>query len=127
MARKKASVKTLADYESEHRQLAQRLSRIGFLWSGSLSERYLKCGNPRCVCQNDPAARHGPYIYWSTKKGGKTISKKLPPEEAEVLGKWVANRQEVKKILDGMMAVSQKAFTIILKQNEKKRHHKARP
>jgi len=127
MARKKTSAKTLAGYESEHGQLAQRLSRIGFLWSGSLSERHLKCGNPRCACQNDPAARHGPYIYWSTKKGGKTISRKLPLEEAQVLEKWVANRQEVKKILDSMMAVSQKAFAMIMKQNEKERHHKVRP
>jgi hypothetical protein len=58
---------------------------------------------------------------------GKTISRKLPLEEAQVLEKWVANRQEVKKILDSMMAVSQKAFKIILKQNEKKRHRKVRP
>jgi hypothetical protein len=65
--------------------------------------------------------------YWSTKNGGKTISRKLPLDEAQVLEKWVANRQEVKKIVDSMMAVSQKAFEIILKQNEKKRHRKVRP
>ena len=126
MVRRKISAKTLADYEMEHRQLAARLSRIGFLWRGSLSTRYLKCGNPRCACQKDPGARHGPYIYWSTKKGGKTISKKLPPEEANVLEQWVANRREAKDILDSMMDVSQKAFSMALKQNDKTRDPKLR-
>lgn len=121
MTRKKSAEKTLADYELEHRQLAERLSRIGFLWPGSLSRRYLQCGNPRCACQKDPDARHGPYMYWSTKKGGKTISRKLPPKEAQVLEQWVANRREVKEILDGMMAISQKAYPLVLKHDAKKR------
>ena len=126
MSRKKVSVQTLADYELAHRQLAERLSRIGFLWPGSLTRRYLKCGNPRCACRTDPKARHGPYMYWSTKKEGKTISKKLPAEEAQILERWVANRRETKEILDDMMAVSQKAYQLVLKQDAKKRDPKVR-
>ena len=126
MARKKSSTQTLAHYEAAHRQLAERLSRIGFLWPGSLSRRYLKCGNARCACQSDPQARHGPYIYWSTKKAGKTVSRKLPEEEAQVLEEWVANRRETKEILDAMMAISQKAYPLALKTEAKNRDPKVR-
>lgn len=126
MARKKRSARTLAEYELAHRHLAERLSRIGFLWPGSLTRRYLKCGNPRCACRTDPDARHGPYLYWSTKKGGKTVSRKLPPEEAQVLKQWIANRRETKEILDDMMAISQKAYRLALKEEAKKRDPKLR-
>ena len=126
MTRKKA--KTLADYEREHRQLARRFARIGFLWAGSLTQRYLTCGNPRCACHSDPDARHGPYIYWSTKKHGKTISRKLPPQEAKILEKWVQNRRNVKETIDSMLEVSRQAFELMLsQQEEKKRQQKSRP
>jgi hypothetical protein len=127
MAKKRVSTNTLANYEREHRQLADRLSRIGFLWSGSITHRHLKCGNPRCACQKDPEARHGPYIYWSTKKAGKTVSRKLHPKEAALLEEWVANRREVKNILEKMMSVSQKALRLLIRESKTNRDPKVRP
>jgi hypothetical protein len=114
------SSKTLEDYEREHRALAERLSKTGFLWAGSINHRYLKCGNPRCACRKDPDARHGPYIYWSTKKAGKTISKRLSVDEAQVFEQWIANRQELKQIVDSMMAVSEQAIDLILEQKKRR-------
>lgn len=124
MTSKTLSEKTLADYQREHRLLAKRLSRIGFLWPGSLSVRYLKCGNPCCGCQKDPAARHGPYCYWTTKKVGKTVSRKLPVEEAQILEHWIANRKELKSIVAAMMAVSESALPLLLE--EKANQHDAK-
>ena len=115
----KKRINTLAAYEQEHRRLARRLSRIGFLWAGSITQRYLKCGNSRCACATDADARHGPYIYWSTKKAGKTVSRKLSPEEAKLLGEWVANRQELNQIVNQMMSVSQKAFDLAMSEKPK--------
>lgn len=31
----------------------------------------------------DPARRHGPYLYWSTKVKGRTVNQLLKPDEAE--------------------------------------------
>ena len=118
MAQKISSPKSLADYERENRDLAERLSRIGFLWPGSINHRYLKCGKPRCACRKDPEARHGPYTYWSTKKAGKTLSRKLSVHEAQLIEQWIANRQELKQIVDRMMAVSQQATDLLLKQKK---------
>jgi len=120
MSQKITSSKALEDYEGEHRALAERLSQIGFLWAGSINHRYLKCGNPRCACRKDPEARHGPYTYWSTKKAGKTISRKLSVDEAQLLEQWIANRQELKQIVDSMMAVSEQAIDLILKQKKRR-------
>ena len=57
MAKKTSSKKTLVDYERANQQLASRLSKTGFLWSGSLTKRYLKCGRSGCACHKDPQAR----------------------------------------------------------------------
>jgi hypothetical protein len=113
--------KTLEDYEREHRQLAQRLARLGFLWQGSISRRSIRCGNPSCACQNDPDARHGPYAYWSSKKQGKTICRKLPTPEAELLSNWVDNRRQLKEIADQMMDLARKALPLAL-QHEAHKH-----
>lgn len=120
MAKKSRPKKTLADYEREHRHLAERLSEVGFLWPGSLTPRYLTCGNQGCGCRKDPAARHGPYTYWTTKQAGKTVSRKLAPEEARLLEQWIGNRREVKSILDAMMAVSENALPLLLDKEEER-------
>jgi hypothetical protein len=126
MAKKKVQPKTLSECEQAHRRLAERLAEVGFIWPGSLARRYLTCGNPKCACRRDPGARHGPYTYWSSKKAGKTISKKLSEEEAERLGAWVKNRQEVQSILEQMMEISSHALRVIEKR-DKNRDQKSRP
>lgn len=60
------------------------------------------------------------------KEAGKTVSRKLPEEEAQVLEKWIANRREAKEILDAMMAISQKAYRLALRTEAKKRDPKVR-
>jgi hypothetical protein len=47
------------------------LSAMEYLSSGTLLKRMKVCGNPRCYCASDPAARHGPYFEWSYLKAGK--------------------------------------------------------
>jgi hypothetical protein len=47
------------------------LSAMEYLSSGTLLKRMKVCGNPRCHCAIDPAARHGPYFEWSYLKAGK--------------------------------------------------------
>jgi hypothetical protein len=51
---------------------------------GSLSERTMKCSKPGCACARDPKARHGPYYSLTHAVGGKTHSRFLTAEQAEV-------------------------------------------
>lgn len=80
-----AARKALKECELRHKALARRIADIGFIWQGSVSERYLKCGKATCACQKDPDSRHGPYYYWTTKVAGKSVAKKLDGPHAELL------------------------------------------
>jgi hypothetical protein len=51
---------------------------------GSLSERPIKCGKPGCACAQDPNARHGPYPSLTRAVAGKTRSRFLNAEQADL-------------------------------------------
>jgi hypothetical protein len=69
---------------SSVRELATVLSHPKPLRRGSVSERTMKCGKASCPCQEDPKARHGPYYTLTRPVGGKTQSRYLSPEKAEL-------------------------------------------
>jgi hypothetical protein len=52
-------------------EIQRKLSAMECLSSGSLLKQMKICGNPRCPCARDPAARHGSYFEWSYLKAGK--------------------------------------------------------
>lgn len=52
---------------------------------GSLSERTIKCSKPSCACAQDPKARHGPYYSFTHAVGGKTHSRFLTAEQADLV------------------------------------------
>ena len=49
-------------------EIKRSLSSLEHLSSGTLLKRMKVCGNLRCHCASDPAARHGPYYEWSYLK-----------------------------------------------------------
>jgi hypothetical protein len=44
----------------------------------------MKCGKAGCPCQGDPKARHGPYYSLTRPMAGKTHSRYLSSEQAEL-------------------------------------------
>lgn len=100
----------LEDCQKRHHTLTLQLQEVGFVWPGSLVSRYLTCGKANCACHKDPAFRHGPYLYWSTKVGGKTVSKSVSGSDAQIVQQWIANRIELESIIEQMKEVSQDAF-----------------
>jgi hypothetical protein len=42
--------------------LADWLAHPQSMRRGSLSQRFMKCGEPGCACATDPKARHGSYF-----------------------------------------------------------------
>ena len=115
MARSSDPTTRLAHYKQQYQQLASRMSDLGFIWPGSISRRMMTCGKPSCACHSDPEARHGPYIYWTTKKASKTVGKLLGPEEAELYEEWIANRKQLEDIVRQMKALSRRAVSAALK------------
>ncbi len=80
-------------------EIQRTLSEMEYLSSGTLLKRMKVCGNPRCHCANDPAARHGPYFEWSYVKGGKLHHRTLTPAQADIMRLAIANQRKAKKLL----------------------------
>jgi hypothetical protein len=106
---------TLQRLHSLYRDLAARLAGIGFIWRGSITERWLTCGRADCECAKDPRARHGPYLYWTSKEKGRSVARLLHPPESDILQEWVNNRKEMDGILRQMYNLSHKAFKVALR------------
>ena len=90
-----------------------RLSEIGFICEGSLTELYTSCGNPNCRCA-DPEHRHGPYWQLTWKEHGKTVTRRLPAEDAAIYQQRIANRRQLEAALEQMRDLSRQAGEQIL-------------
>jgi hypothetical protein len=85
--------------EEKIAEIKRSLSAMQHLSSGTLLKRMKVCGNPRCHCASDPAARHGPYYEWSYLKSGKLRHRTLKPEQAHIMRLAIANNRKAKKLL----------------------------
>jgi hypothetical protein len=89
----------LTEVQAKIAAIHKALSAVQYLASGTLLKRTKLCGNPRCHCASDPAARHGPYYEWSYLKAGKLRHRTLTPKQAKLMRLAIANYRKVKKLL----------------------------
>ena len=82
------------------RQLTADLAAARPIRRGSLSERTIKCSKPGCACAQDPKARHGPYFSLTRAVKGKTHSRFLTPEQAELARKQIDGGHEFREHVD---------------------------
>lgn len=108
-----ATRKRLERLESRHRALAARLAATGFITRGSVVQSTSTCGTPTCRCHTDPSLRHGPYWQWTRAVKGKTVTRRLRPDEARRFQQWVANRRRAEAILEQMEALTLKAAELL--------------
>jgi hypothetical protein len=116
VAQRKTIEERLRDYERQYRELLATLPEIGYIWNGSLTRQMLTCGKKGCACHQDPQRRHGPYAYWTTKLKGRTVSRLLSPEEADLLEQWIQNRRTLKRTERRMLALSRKVAPLMLRK-----------
>lgn len=98
-----------ADYETAKAALGD----VGFICEGSLAQIRTCCRNPNCRC-SDPARRHGPYWQLTWKEAGKTVSRRLSAEEAQLYKEWIDNRRKLGSVIREMQAVSRRAAESLL-------------
>ncbi|MEW6282753.1 MAG: DUF6788 family protein [Candidatus Eremiobacterota bacterium] len=108
--------KVLRALEARYDRLRRRLARLGYLAVGTVTASRLPCGNPDCRCRRAPRFRHGPYYYWTSKVGGKTVSKLLKPDEARLYLRWIANRRRLDRTVREMVEVSRGVAAVLLKR-----------
>ena len=69
-----------------------------------------RCGKPNCACHADPPKLHGPYITWTRKVSGKTVTRRLSAEQLERYRTWFDNDRRLKALVKEIEALSLKAL-----------------
>ncbi|SRR6266540_3636875 len=110
----------------DYQAIKARLSEVGFICEGSLAELYTSCGNPNCRCA-DPQQRHGPYWQLTWKEQGKTVTRRLPAEDAAIYQEWIDNRRQMEAALEEMRDLSRQAGEQILASRGRPYHGPERP
>jgi len=78
---------SVAEIRRERARLARRLGRRGEIMKGSLVMRATRCGRPGCKCAK--GEKHGPYLYVSVFRGGRTRSVYVPQHLEGEVRRWV--------------------------------------
>ena len=114
MAKQDDLHRKLRFYARQYREVKDQMRDVGFICPGSLVDRRMSCGNPKCPCSRDPAKLHGPYHQLSWKEKGKSVSRFLSPEEAALYREWIDNRHKLTAIIDKMHDISHQVRDCLL-------------
>jgi hypothetical protein len=91
------------------RRLADALAEIDFVLPGSIVVRHTRCGTPGCRCKADPPELHGPYISWTRKVAGKTLTRVLSPDQLERYQAGFDNARRLRQLIAQLEALSLQA------------------
>jgi len=80
-------------------RIAKALSELGFALPGSVEVRRTRCGKANCRCKADPPQLHGPYIVWTRKVEGKTVTRVLTPEQLEDYRPLMDNAKRLRELV----------------------------
>jgi len=83
----------------EQARIAKALGEMGFVLPGSLTERYFSCSHDGCHCHAEPPVLHGPYVQWSRKVRGKTVSRTLSSDQVADYHAWFANERRLRTLV----------------------------
>jgi hypothetical protein len=73
---------SLAELEQRRNAIAERMTELGDLRAGSISNTSGRCGKPNCRCHRPGQPGHGPNLRLTYKVDGKTFSESLPTPAA---------------------------------------------
>lgn len=99
----------LQSLEQRHQVLLQELGDIGLVLRGTIGKRMMRCGQSRCRCQTDPAARHGPYYLWTRKVSAKTVTLRLEATQATRLQQWTKNMRRLDRLVKALQKLGLRA------------------
>jgi hypothetical protein len=92
--------------EPRQRELQAQLAEIDFVLPGTINIAMNRCGKPSCACHADPPRLHGPYITWTRKVKGKTVTRRLTPEQLERYRPWFENNRRLRQLIGELETLS---------------------
>ena len=108
--------------DRDHYAALQRaIGAVGVFRRGTLVRVYGRCGKPGCGCAADPPRLHGPYVQWTRKVAGQTVSVRVRPAQVRFFEAWIPNARRLDRLLARMQALSLRATERILRQQAEPR------
>jgi hypothetical protein len=95
--------------EPRLRKLQAQLAEIGFALPGTINVAMNRCGKQNCACHADPPRLHGPYITWTRKVKGKTVTRRLSAEQLERYRPWIENNRRLRQLVSELESLSLQA------------------
>jgi hypothetical protein len=93
-------------HEPRLTELQAQLAEIGPVLPGTISIAMNRCGKPNCACHADPPRLHGPYVTWTRKVNGKTVTRRLTREQVERYQPWFENNRRLGQLISELEALS---------------------
>jgi hypothetical protein len=101
-----ADVQPPADAVAERDRLTAQIAAVGFVLPGTVNKRYTRCTSKNCRCRADPPQPHGPYLDWTRKVAGKTVTRRLSPEQHQRYKPWFDNARRLRELTAQLEALS---------------------
>lgn len=86
-------------FEGRLAALAREIAAIDRALPGTLNVVHNRCGKPRCRCHADPPQFHGPYVTWTRKVAGKTVTRRLSAEQVERYRPWLERGRRLRELV----------------------------
>ena len=90
-------------------RIAAQLAEIDYALPGSVVTRMMRCGNRGCRCRADPPQLHGPYLQWTRKIDGKTVTRMLIAEQLHRYQPWLDNAQRLRELVHELETLTTRA------------------
>lgn len=95
-----------ADARRRAARLTAQIAALGFVLPGTVASRYTRCGKPGCRCTASPPVLHGPYLTWTRKVAGKTVTRRLTQDQYQAYQPWFEASHTLRALLAELEALS---------------------
>ena len=112
-----------ADARRRAAQITAQIAALGPVLPGSVAGRYTRCGKTGCRCMSDPPALHGPYLTWTRKVAGKTVTRRLTQDQYAAYRPWFEASHRLRALLAELEALSLEIIETELPPG----HHDSKP
>ena len=88
-------------------RLTAQIAALGFVLPGTVAGRYTRCGKPGCRCITaSPPVLHGPYLTWTRKVAGKTVTRRLTEDQYQAYRPWFEASHTLRALLAELETLS---------------------
>ena len=111
---------SIATLEIKLTGLKRKISEIGDIRPGSLSEQYNVCGSPKCRCKAEPPQKHGPYYKLTSTRKGKSSCRFVKEVEMPIIGEQLKNYKSLRALFDEWIELGSQLADLRLKRQLEK-------